>query len=62
MLPTIIYNRRIASGLSQVEVCEAAGISQGLLSKIENGEVPGVSFVIVKAIAKVLQFELSDIA
>ncbi len=52
-----IYNIRIESGLTQKEVAEKCGISQGYYSMIENGERGRlIPFKTAQKIADVLKF------
>ena len=51
---TRIFETREATGLSQRELAEQAGISQSIISKIETGEIQNPGTDVVQKIAKVL--------
>ena len=60
-LGTRLYTARKEKGLTQQTVANKAGITQGLLSKLENGTVPGVAFTIVKSVAKTLNVDIATL-
>lgn len=50
---------RKSRGISQIELCKFLGVTQGMLSKIENGLTP--SFEIAKRISKVTDIEIGEL-
>jgi transcriptional regulator with XRE-family HTH domain len=50
-----VQQRREALGLSQVELAREAGITQGLLSRIENGHTPNPGAQALKGLALALR-------
>lgn len=52
-------DKRVAVGLSQQRVAEAAGIARSTLTRIEAGNLPGLSISMASRIAAVLGLDLS---
>ena len=47
--------------MSQVELCEKAGISRTLLSDIENGKVVNTTVATLQKLAEILNCKVSDL-
>ena len=53
--------RRVALGLTMAEVADAAGISEGAVSRLEAGKMPNASFNLVISVLRVLKMTVEDL-
>jgi transcriptional regulator with XRE-family HTH domain len=60
-LNLLIKKYRIQKGLTQVELAQAAKVSQSLISKIEKSKDKSITFFNLVQIAKILGFGFDEI-